>query len=569
MYNKACKITNPNLKIACILDEISYECFKYECKLIPLGVYDWKNTLECEKPDLLLVESAWNGINNQWINKIADLHRFGDTTLKKIVDWCKKNKIPTVFWNKEDPVNFKRFINAAKLFDYIFTTDAESIPKYKELIGNNHVYTLPFAAQPKIHNPINKDTEKLGKVAFAGSWYAKGHEKRKEYMNIILKPAFQYDLHIYDRNYNNKHSLFKFPYEYQPYIIKGLPYKEMSKIYKRYDVFLNVNSVENSSTMFSRRVFELLACGTNIISSYSKGIEIFFPNIVKMCKTQEDTKKYLKILLKDKELRDKLSLLGQREIFKKHTYKHRLKTILVSIGVNTINTNDPGVSIITCTKRFDFISNIIENFNRQKYVKKELIIILNNNNINLCEAEQIAKQYENIRVFQLNEEISSGECLNFGIEQSKFEIISKFDDSDYYAPDYLVDIINAYSYTDAEIIGKCSYYIYFEDSKILAIKHPNNENMYTKFIKGSTLTFKKEIFNKVKFPNKSSNEDIQFLKNCINNSFKIYSTDRFNYVYIRHNCTNEHTWKIQNKDLLKECIIINSNIEDYKSKVTV
>lgn len=288
-----------------------------------------------------------------------------------------------------------------------------------------------------------------------------------------------------------------------------------------------------------------------------------------MCKTQEDTKKYLKILLKDKELRDKLSLLGQREIFKKHTYKHRLKTILVSIGVNTINTNDPGVSIITCTKRFDFISNIIENFNRQKYVKKELIIILNNNNINLCEAEQIAKQYENIRVFQLNEEISSGECLNFGIEQSKFEIISKFDDSDYYAPDYLVDIINAYSYTDAEIIGKCSYYIYFEDSKILAIKHPNKENMYTKFIKGSTLTFKKEIFNKVKFPNKSSNEDIQFLKNCINNSFKIYSTDRFNYVYIRHNCTNEHTWKIQNKDLLKECIIINSNIEDYKSKVTV
>lgn len=497
------------------------------------------------------------------------MHKFGDTTLKKIVDWCKKNKIPTVFWNKEDPVNFKRFINAAKLFDYIFTTDAESIPKYKEMIGNNHVYTLPFAAQPKIHNPINKDIENFGNVAFAGSWYAKGHGKRKENMNMILKPAFQYNLHIYDRNYNNKYSLFKFPYEYQPYIKKGLPYKEMSKIYKKYDVFLNVNSVENSSTMFSRRVFELLACGTNVISSYSKGIERFFPKIVKICKTYEDTKKYLKILLENKELRDKLSILGQREIFKKHTYRHRLKTILVTVGLNSINTDTPGVSIITCTKRLNFINNIIENFNRQKYIKKELIIILNNNSIKLWEAEQVAKQYENVRVFQLNEEFSLGECLNFGIEKSKFEIISKFNDDDYYASEYLVDIINAYSYTDAEIIGKCSYYIYFEGSKILAIRHPNNENRYTKFITGSTLTFKKEIFNKVKFPSKSSSEDIQFLKNCVANGFKIYSVDRFNYVYIRHKSTNEHTWKFQNKDLLKECTIVDRDIEDYKSKVTV
>ena len=36
--------------------------------------------------------------------------------LKELTSWCKKNKVPTIFWNKEDPVHFNSFINACKYF---------------------------------------------------------------------------------------------------------------------------------------------------------------------------------------------------------------------------------------------------------------------------------------------------------------------------------------------------------------------------------------------------------------------------------------------------------------------
>ena len=46
----------------------------------------------------------------------------------------------------------------------------------------------------------------------------------------------------------------------------------MLTAYRCYDVMLNVNTVTGSPTMFSRRVFESLACGTPVLSSESVGM---------------------------------------------------------------------------------------------------------------------------------------------------------------------------------------------------------------------------------------------------------------------------------------------------------
>ena len=36
-----------------------------------------------------------------------------------------------MFWNKEDPPNFEHFVQTAKLFDFIFTTDESCVPRYQ------------------------------------------------------------------------------------------------------------------------------------------------------------------------------------------------------------------------------------------------------------------------------------------------------------------------------------------------------------------------------------------------------------------------------------------------------
>ena len=128
------------LRVAGILDELSRTCFPYECRFLELDTKNWEKQIISFQPQMLFIESAWKGLDNKWYKKIYNV----SDELIGVVNLCKCMGIPTVFWNKEDPVHFDTFISAAALFDYIYTTDADCIPKYKYLLGHDRVGLLPL-----------------------------------------------------------------------------------------------------------------------------------------------------------------------------------------------------------------------------------------------------------------------------------------------------------------------------------------------------------------------------------------------------------------------------------------
>ncbi|MCF6464130.1 hypothetical protein C3E89_12305 [Clostridium sp. Cult1] len=138
-----------------------------------------------------------------------------------------EKNIPAVFWAKEDPTDFHAFSESAKYFEYVFTTDINCISKHKKILAHNNVFLLPLAAQPQLHNPIDRDKEKIGKVAFAGSWYKK-FENRKIYIHNLLRPAKKHGLVIYNRFFYSNNDQFAFPDEYKAYIRKALDYKSIA-----------------------------------------------------------------------------------------------------------------------------------------------------------------------------------------------------------------------------------------------------------------------------------------------------------------------------------------------------
>ncbi|GAG32828.1 unnamed protein product, partial [marine sediment metagenome] len=157
-------------------------------------------------------------------------------------------------------------------------------------------------------------------------------------MEYVLKPALEYDVDIFDRNYSVNDAQFRFPEEYQPHIIGELRYEEMVFAYKMYKLFLNTNIVQESPTMFARRIPEILASGTCVLSSYAKGIEnLIGTDIVKMTSSPEEIRLCLKELLDNKELRDRLAHLGLRKVMKEHTYEKRLDYILQTVGIGQNN----------------------------------------------------------------------------------------------------------------------------------------------------------------------------------------------------------------------------------------
>lgn len=229
--------------------------------------------------------------------------------------------------------------------------------------------------------------------------------------------------------------------------------------------------------------------------------------------------------------------------------------------------NNPAISIIVCTMRENSLDNVFKNFNRQIHKNKEMIIILNNNKIDKNMWDEQAKSYKNINVFQLDENITLGSCLNFGVSKARANIIAKFDDDDYYGPKYLSDSIKSLKYGD--IIGKAASFVFLKKRKILAIRSPKSENKYVKHMDGPTLIIKKHVFDSVKFADIPKGVDTRFSKDCTEKGFKIYSTNRFHHVYIRSESSDSHTWKISDNDLLKMCRKVKQNIEDFTPYVDI
>jgi spore maturation protein CgeB len=314
------------------MDDFSRSAFSPEFHYVAITPENWQRELT-DKPDLLMVESAFGGNQGAWVNQIAGFCP-PRPALSALTDWCRHHGIPTVFWNKEDPANYEWFIGAASAFDWVFTVDALSIDRYRRDLGHTRVAPLSFAAQPAIHFPPESDDLRTGDVAFAGSYYARKHTERRRQMEMILEPSLDFGLDIFDRMGNLDDPRFAWPEQYRPHLRGSLTYPQTTEAYRRYKVFLNVNTVTDSPTMCARRVFELLASGTSVITGPADAIDAMVPDeAIRVARSKDETKEHLETLLSSGEARSRITGAGLRWINNGNSVEARVNEILETIGI--------------------------------------------------------------------------------------------------------------------------------------------------------------------------------------------------------------------------------------------
>lgn len=355
-----------------IMDEFTEGCFGEDLRLIQPRPDNWYGLANKYPPAMVFIESAWKGNGGSWQYRVGSYGIKPGRELENMTGWARQEGIPSVFWNKEDPVHHDKFMEAAKLADHIFTTDENMIGSYKKRTGNNSVYALPFAAQPALHKPAPL-SGRIQKSCFAGSWYGNRHAERGEAMKWLLKTAHKYGLEIFDRNHGT--GIFPFPSEYQNDIQGSLSYLELCKEYPRYRVFLNVNSVTDSPTMFSRRVFELMACGTPVVSTYARGIEsLFESDAVWQVRTEAEAEQAIHTLMTDDAEWRRRSLAGIREVFSAHTYAHRLNTVFETIGSSERIPTQPELLLVAFAENSADVECLLGFVNNQSYRQFRLLI---------------------------------------------------------------------------------------------------------------------------------------------------------------------------------------------------
>lgn len=351
-----------DIRVAAILDEFSYNSFKYECNLLSLDPGRWLEQLDGFQPDLFLCESAWSGHDSDlrpWKGRIYTSTNFKSENrgaLLEILDYCSKMGIPTVFWNKEDPSHYEdevhNFIDTAIKFDHIFTTDIDCVERYRHDYGHESVDVLPFAVQPRMFNPI-KTSDRTDVVTFAGGWYS-NHVRRSEGMSNIFRTILDSGrgLKIYDRFWGSGDDSHEFPKEFQQYLNPPVPNDVVSGVYKESEVSLTINTETTSPTMFARRIFELMACDTFVISNYSAGVEQFFgENVLFLDKNPSG----LRELTPEKALEIRRENL--QNVLTNHTYEKRFEKIL-SISQIEFNSDELGSAVVVLVSETDSLEKV-------------------------------------------------------------------------------------------------------------------------------------------------------------------------------------------------------------------
>ncbi|WP_338029218.1 glycosyltransferase family protein [Glutamicibacter protophormiae] len=550
--------------MATILDEFSHAAWGPEWELDALTPQDWARKLAEQAYDLLLVESAWNGNGGAW-----QYHLTGPTAprpaLVEMVRGFRAAGIPTVFWNKEDPPHYADFLDTAKLFDAVLTSDVRKIPDYRRDLGHERIGVLPFAAQPEVHNPVRARAAKPTGVAFAGMYFAHKYPERREQLQLLLDGAVQASgrgggtLSIFSRQHGGNAG-YQFPEPFARHVVGALPYKDMVPAYQEFSTFLNVNSVPDSPSMCARRIFEISACGTPVLSATGEALRNYFaPDEVFEAASSQEASDILRMLERSPEQRDRSVHLAQRRIWHEHSYAHRARTVQQLAGVGEGSGAEASrysmaakrqVSVLAATNRPGQLQHLLDTVAAQRAVSIQLVLVTHgfDPDPRLLEDFRARHGADELIEVTADAKLSLGSCLNLGIERADGDFVAKLDDDDLYGEHYLADQVNALRYSGAELVGKQAHYMYLSASNRTLLRMAEREHRFTDLVMGPTMCGERELFDRLRFKDLTRGEDTDFQRRASQSGASIYSADRFNFMQMRQT-VQTHTWQAGDNEL--------------------
>ncbi|MDQ0095974.1 CgeB family protein [Paeniglutamicibacter psychrophenolicus] len=394
------------IPVAMIADDFTFGSFQPEFKTVRLKPQTWRQQMDANKPQMFICESAWQGgspSEHPWQGKIYTSIRFKHENRKELIEilnYCHEHGIPTVFWNKEDPVHFSDrindFIRTSALFDYVFTTAEECVELYIRDVGVPYADVLPFAVQPKLFNPIGSYGADSS-VNFAGTWYARYPHRAKSASSIIDKVlASDNDMVIYDRMYSSPSKAYEYPERYKQYTRPAISYEETADAYRNSKFGITLNTVTDSKTMFARRVFELAACGVVVLSNTAMGVKHFFGDSVYYA--DSDDFDFSKISNAEFLTQQRNSM----QIAFQNTYRHRAEQILHAVGIEHASYFDK-VQLVARVDDDKAAERILAYFEANRAKFSGLLIVLTDSADQTLAMELTRKLPSTVRVIRQNE----------------------------------------------------------------------------------------------------------------------------------------------------------------------
>ena len=215
------------------------------------------------------------------------------------------------------------------------------------------------------------------------------------------------------------------------------------------------------------------------------------------------------------------------------------------------------VSVITSTKRKWTLPEYIDRLNKQSNVTIEVILLTHGFELDDMEKNDLKEKADfELKVISEGQGTVFGTCLNKCIDLTSYEFFTKVDDDDYYYPNYLIDSWIAKQFSEADIVGKYSQFVYLESANMTIQRFGHLQNRYSKYVAGATIFCETEFVKKFMFSEKSKAVDSDIIRRVLEQQGTLYCTHPYEFCIFRAENKEEHTWQIPDVTLLRSADVL-------------
>ena len=412
------------LNVAIVTDEFMYNFYQGAfAELHYLSPDNFEEILSSRRIDTFLYVTCWSGLRDEEWRGLRYRERPA-AALREIIQHCRDNGIRTIFQSIEDPSNFDNFIEIAKMFDCVFTADADIIPQYIEQLDHDRVFYGEYGANPLLHNPIGCRRLPINGAFFAGS-YPTRYAERCEDMETIFSSvhAAGAPLVIADRNFGSGEPQLQFPARWRRHVVPKFSHDILQSVHKLFRYNINLNSIKHSSTMCAMRVYELQAQGRRLISSYARSTYNRFPNVLMVPHRMK-----MEAFFRPEDREDyRWAMIGVREVMSSLTNVDVAGRMMARAGFSGVEIAPRTVAVIA-----DQLTEAVrDRFAAQSYPAK---VLLDAASVRDAAAWAEAKR------------------------QHRVDYFAFFSADDEYEAGYLSDLLNGFKYTASRYVAKASWF---------------------------------------------------------------------------------------------------------------
>lgn len=210
----------------------------------------------------------------------------------------------------------------------------------------------------------------------------------------------------------------------------------------------------------------------------------------------------------------------------------------------------PTVSVILSTMRPSRVAAVLMALAAQSYPHLEVAVALHGVSGDSDASFREAVRASGAQVLSYERSVPFGSVLADAARRTSGDLVVKIDDDDFYGPRVIEDLVLAYLYSNAEVVGKTTEYLYFEGIDHTAHRRFVTERYHTQVAGGAMMLSRAALNDIGGWRPSHHSTDRSVLIRIGNAGGLCYRCQSLGYVYVRH--SDGHTWKQQDSQLLRK-----------------